>query len=53
VVLRAGGYVGFVASEWGGNAWAEADEVDAFELVRRHHELCRDLISNPAMQVPA
>jgi sugar phosphate isomerase/epimerase len=52
-VLRAGGYDGFVASEWGGNAWAEADEVDAFELVRRHHELCRDLISNPAMQVPA
>jgi sugar phosphate isomerase/epimerase len=44
-VLRDGGYSGFVSSEWGGGAWQEADDVDAFELVRRHHELCRRLIS--------
>jgi Xylose isomerase-like TIM barrel len=42
-VLRDGGYDGFLASEWGGSAWRDADEVDAFELVRRHH----DLISSP------
>ena len=52
-VLRDGGYAGHVASEWGGNAWAEADDVDAFELVRRHRELCRSLTSTPAMEVPA
>jgi hypothetical protein len=42
-VLRDGGYDGFLSSEWGGSAWRDADEVDAFELVRRHHEL----ISSP------
>jgi hypothetical protein len=42
-VLRDGGYDGFLSSEWGGSAWRDADEVDAFELVRRHH----DLISRP------
>ena len=52
-VLCNGGYAGFVASEWGGNAWTDADEVDAFVLVRRHHELCRSLISKEAVEVPA
>jgi len=52
-VLHAGGYDGFLAGEWGGNAWADADEVDAFECVRRHHELCRDLVSKTAAEVPA
>jgi hypothetical protein len=52
-VLRDGGYTGVVASEWGGNAWAEAEDVDAFELVGRHHQLCRSLISTPAVEVPA
>jgi hypothetical protein len=42
-VLRDGGYDGFLSSEWGGSAWRDADEVDAFELVSRHH----DLISRP------
>jgi hypothetical protein len=42
-VLRDGGYDGFLSSEWGGSAWRDADEIDAFELVRRHH----DLISSP------
>jgi hypothetical protein len=51
-VLRDGGYTGVVASEWGGNAWAEADDVDAFELTGRHLGLLRSLIENPAA-VPA
>jgi hypothetical protein len=52
-VLRQGGYDGFVIAEWGGNAWAELDEVDAFAVVRRHHQLCLDLVSRPAAEVPA
>jgi hypothetical protein len=52
-VLRAGGYEGFLACEWGGNAWLEADDVDAFEIVRRHHERCRRLVASPAVEVPA
>ena len=52
-VLREVGYDGTVASEWGGNAWAECDEVDAFELVRRHLARCRALISEPAVEVRA
>jgi hypothetical protein len=51
-VLLAGGYTGVLASEWGGNAWADVEDIDAFELVRRHHALCRALISKPA-PVPA
>ena len=30
---REGGYDGVVAVEWGGSAWVDADDVDAFELV--------------------
>jgi hypothetical protein len=52
-VLRDGGYDGFVIAEWGGNAWAELDDVDAFDLVRRHHDFCLDLVSTPAAEVPA
>jgi hypothetical protein len=48
-VLREGGYDGFVSSEWGGSAWLDADEVDAFELVRRHHELCSALVPEPVV----
>jgi len=33
-----------LAAEWGGSAWADVQDVDAFELVRRH----RALISKPA-----
>jgi hypothetical protein len=51
-VLRAGGYGGFVAGEWGGNAWVDVDDVDAFEVVRAHHELCRGLVSRPAVGAP-
>jgi hypothetical protein len=52
-VLRTGGYEGFVASEWGGNAWADAAESDAFELVRRHRSRVSDLISTSAVEVTA
>jgi len=51
-VLRDGGYSGVVCSEWGGNAWVEAEDVDAFELTRRHLALLRDLVHKPAA-VPA
>jgi hypothetical protein len=50
-VLRAGGYDGVVASEWGGNAWLDVEDVDAFRLVRRHHALCLDFVSKPAVPV--
>jgi hypothetical protein len=43
-VLRDGCYDGVVASEWGGSAWKDPDEVDGFEVVSRHHELCRRLL---------
>lgn len=43
-VLREGGYEGFVSSEWGGSAWLDADEVDAFEVAARHHALLRRLL---------
>src|SRR5262245_50188604 len=48
-VLREGGYDGFVSSEWGGSAWLDAGEVDAVELVRRHHELCSSLVPGPVV----
>ena len=32
-VLLAGGFEGVIASEWGGSAWVDADDVDAFSLV--------------------
>jgi hypothetical protein len=43
-VLAEGGYDGVVASEWGGSAWKDTDEVDAFEVVGRRHALCRRLL---------
>lgn len=46
-VLRDGGYEGFVCSEWGGSAWVDADDVDAFDLVRRHRDLCKALAEAP------
>jgi hypothetical protein len=42
-VLGNGGFEGFVCSEWGGSAWVEAEDVDAFEVVRRHRGLCAGL----------
>jgi hypothetical protein len=51
-MLRDGGFTGVVCSEWGGNAWQEGDDVDAFELSRRHHTLLETLIEQQAT-VPA
>jgi hypothetical protein len=50
-VLRAGGHDGVVASEWGGNAWLDVEDVDAFQLVGRHHALVSDLVSTPVLPV--
>jgi hypothetical protein len=47
-MLAEGDYDGFVSSEWGGSAWREVDEVDAFELVRRHRAFCERSISASA-----
>ena len=35
-MLASGGYTGFVCGEWGGNAWVDVDEVDAFGVAVRH-----------------
>ena len=50
-MLAAGGYGGVVASEWGGSAWKDADEVDGFEIVRRHHGLCGQLLADAEASV--
>jgi hypothetical protein len=47
-VLRDGGFDGVIASEWGGSAWVDVDDVDAFELVRRHQVLLAGLLAAPA-----
>lgn len=35
-VLEAGGYDGFLCSEWGGHAWLDAGEVDASTVTAQH-----------------
>jgi Xylose isomerase-like TIM barrel len=47
-VLVEGGYDGAVASEWGGSAWKDVDDVNGFEIVGRHQALCRRLIGDAA-----
>ena len=47
-VLRQGGYDGFVSSEWEAHAWADLEDADGFEMVRRQHELYRKLLADPA-----
>jgi xylose isomerase-like TIM barrel protein len=44
-VLKEGGYDGFVSSEWEAHAWADLDDADGFEMVRRHQELYRRLLA--------
>jgi hypothetical protein len=44
-VLADGGYDGFVSSEWEAHAWADLDDADGFEMVRRHQELYRTLLA--------
>jgi hypothetical protein len=51
-MLRAGGYAGFVCSEWGGSewggsAWVDASALDAFDLTGQHHLLLSRLIVSP------
>ncbi len=40
-----GGYAGFFSSEWEGHAFADLDEADPIDLVRKQHELIRRSIS--------
>ncbi|HEY3184898.1 MAG TPA: hypothetical protein VGJ77_18805, partial [Gaiellaceae bacterium] len=44
-VLQEGNYEGFVSSEWEAHAWADMDDADGFEMVRRHQELYRALLA--------
>jgi sugar phosphate isomerase/epimerase len=44
-VLRESGYDGFVSSEWEAHAWADLEDADGFEMVRRHQELYRTLLA--------
>jgi hypothetical protein len=37
-----------MSSEWEGHAYLDADEQDAFEMVARHHDMCRALSSQPS-----
>ena len=43
-VLQEGNYEGFVSSEWEAHAWADMEDADGFEMVRRHQELYRALL---------
>ena len=52
-VLGRGGFDGVVATEWGGNAWLDVSNTDAFGVVSRHSAFCRAHISEPALEVPA
>lgn len=44
-VFVDGGYTGFFSSEWEGHAFADIDEADPVELVRRQHDLIRRSIT--------
>jgi sugar phosphate isomerase/epimerase len=39
--LVAGGYSGFMSSEWEGHAFADLDEADPIDLIAKQHELIR------------
>jgi sugar phosphate isomerase/epimerase len=45
-VFVDGGYSGFFSSEWEGHAFADLDEADPVDLVRRQHELIRRSITS-------
>jgi hypothetical protein len=40
-----GGYAGFFSSEWEGHAFADLDEADPVDLVRKQHDLIRRSIT--------
>ena len=44
-VLVDGGYEGYVSSEWEAHAWADPEDQDGFEMVKRHQELYRTLLA--------
>jgi sugar phosphate isomerase/epimerase len=44
-VLQESNYEGFVSSEWEAHAWADIEDQDGFEMVRRHQELYRALLA--------
>jgi hypothetical protein len=52
-LLSEGGFDGAVATEWGGNAWREADGADAFKVVSRHSSYCKSVISNGVPEMSA
>jgi hypothetical protein len=41
-----GGYAGFMSSEWEGHAFADLDEADPIDLVRKQHALIRRAITD-------
>jgi len=43
-----GGYTGFMSSEWEGHAFADLDEADPIDLVRKQHALIRRSIAEAA-----
>ena len=52
-VLVEGGYEGYVSSEWEAHAWADREDQDGFEMVRRHQQLYRTLLAEHAAGTPA
>lgn len=44
-VFAEGGYSGFFSSEWEGHAFADMDEADPVDLVRKQHDLIRRSIT--------
>ncbi|MEU5099230.1 TIM barrel protein [Streptomyces sp. NPDC020996] len=42
----AGGYTGFFSSEWEGHAFADLDEADPVDLVRKQHDLIRRSVAD-------
>jgi hypothetical protein len=52
-VLVEGGYDGYVSSEWEAHAWADREDQDGFEMVRRHQQLYRTLLAGQAAGTPA
>jgi sugar phosphate isomerase/epimerase len=42
--LVAGGYSGYMSSEWEGHAFADLDEADPIDLIAKQHDLIRRTI---------
>jgi Xylose isomerase-like TIM barrel len=51
--LLAGGFRGVVASEWGGSAWVDLDDVDGFAIVAQHQRLLGRLSQQTPASAPA